>query len=277
MSILQMIRIESVTAAERTEETNLQTNPIETETSGTAPSATQHTDVAVTITNENDNNNDKAPITFNVIVEPFANVETSDAVTIATIENSDPVLDTVDLETNRTEVINSSADNDIKQKTDEHCVNSNNTFNESSVELSSLDAALDNLNEKVASLLDEASATKVKSDSPDAPLDEALATLNTEVLGLLKESRKIQDELQSSGSSKGAVHKEGNKYFDYTLYRERSISPPPHPPITYRWEDIRRDKEKVIELFLNNRNDFNVCSFTSGWISVDVFGSTRVG
>lgn len=119
----------------------------------------------------------------------------------------------------------------------------------------SLDAALDNLNDQVTSLLDEASAT-AKSDSPDAPLDEALATLNSEVLGLLKESRKIQDELKKvndakesdskpasrCGSSQG-FHK--NQYFDYSLYREASASPPPHPLNTYRWEDIRRDKEKV--------------------------------
>lgn len=36
-----------------------------------------------------------------------------------------------------------------------------------------------------------------------------------------------------------------NKYFDYSLYREASSSPPPKPPITYRWEDVKREKEKV--------------------------------
>lgn len=167
-------------------------------------------------------------------MEPFANVGTIDAVTNATAQNNDPVLDTVDLETNRTEIINSSVVNEIVQKTGDICA--------TSVELSSLDAALDNLNDKVTSLLDEANAKQSTNNSSDAPLDEALVTLNTEVLGLLKESRKIQDELQCAVTSSNTG---GNKYFDYNEYRERSVTPPPHPPNTYRWEDIRRDKEKV--------------------------------
>lgn len=254
-------------ATENTDKTNLESSL--TETSGTAPSS-QQIDVAIT------NENDKISITSNVKVEPFANVETNDAVTIATSENSDPVLDTVDLETNRTEVINSSAENDdIVKKTDETCVNK---LNESSIELSSLDAALDDLNDNVRSLIEEQDA-KQNDHSPEAKLDEALATLNTEVLDLLKESRKIQDELQSSSSSKGAVHKDSNKYFDYSLYRESSISPPPHPPITYRWEDIRRDKEKV-RFHLNFTLTLEIKMFffflvVLGWLSLDIFRSTR--
>lgn len=121
-------------------------------------------------------------------------------------------------------------------------------------DLSGLDAALDNLTAQVTSLLSENSATTVKrSDSFEAPLDAALATLNNEVLGLLQESRKIQDELkkagdaQSKSGSRSALNQtpDKNKYFDYSVYRERSASPPPHPLNTYRWEDVRRDKEKV--------------------------------
>lgn len=196
-------------------------------------------------------------ITSNVKVEVRSDISSSTPIrtatdTIATKENTDPVPDSVDLET---KVKNSSLPSESKQvkffldaPTNEISTNDG---------LSDLDAALDNLNDQVSSLLDEAS--HVKSDSPDAPLDEALATLNNEVLGLLKESRKIQDELKKvsdakesdtkigsrCGSSHGIDKKGVNQYFDYSLYRERSQSPPPHPLITYKWEDIRRDKEKV--------------------------------
>lgn len=231
-----MICIHELTDGLATSENNTtEFTNLETETKDTTGPSTDPASIIVTYQYEN---NEK-PIETEINVEPFGNVGTIDAVTNnATTQNDDPVLDTVDLETNRTEIINSSVVNDIVQKADDICA--------TSVELSSLDAALDNLNDKVTSLLDEANAKKNAGNSPDAPLDEALATLNTEVLGLLKESRKIQDELQCAGtSSKIVENTDGNKYFDYNQYRERSVSPPPHPPNTYRWEDIRRDKEKV--------------------------------
>lgn len=196
-------------------------------------------------------------ITCNVKVDVESDISSSNPIrtatdTISTKENTDPVPDSVDLET---KIKNSSLPCESKQvkfflDAPANEINTNDG-------LSDLDAALDNLNDQVSSLLDEAS--NVKSDSPDASLDEALAELNNEVLGLLKESRKIQDELKEAsdardfdikfgsqcGSSQGIDKKGVNQYFDYSLYRERSQSPPPHPLITYKWEDIRRDKEKV--------------------------------
>lgn len=229
-----MIYIYELTEGLATSENNAKLTNLGTDKTDTITSSTDPASIIVPYQNEN---NEKS-IETDVKVEPFANVETIDAVINDTTQNNDPVLDTVDLETNRTEIINSSVVNDIVQKTDDICA--------TSVELSSLDAALDNLNDKVTSLLYESHAKQSTDNSPDGPLDEALATLNTEVLGLLKESRKIQDELQcASTSTKGIESTEGNKYFDYNQYRERSISPPPHPPNTYRWEDIRRDKSKV--------------------------------
>lgn len=186
--------------------------------------------------------------------------------TIVVKESTDPVPDSVDLET---KVKNSSlpstvASNPVEFYLDDDTNDAVNSAND--VGLSSLDAALDNLNDQVSSLLDEASASNVKNDSPDAPLDEALATLNSEVLGLLKESRKIQDELKKasdakdpeskigsrSTSSHGIDKKGANQYFDYSLYRETSQSPPPHPLITY----------KVCFLF-NDCKFLNVYSFFS--------------
>lgn len=222
-------------------------------------------------TSHTDDQPDTQLITSNVIVEPQSDISVASHIDTATdtiirTNNSDPAPDTADLETNRTEVKNSltaqslvvdekSSTNQPQHPTSVDVTNTNDD------ELSSLDAALDNLNEQVSSLLDEASNNK--SDSPDSPLDEALATLNNEVLGLLKESRKIQDELQKTNETKGeakgvdskvssrcgssqAINKKGaNQYFDYNLYRERSVSPPLHPINTYHWEELRRDKEKV--------------------------------
>lgn len=44
-----------------------------------------------------------------------------------------------------------------------------------------------------------------------------------------------------------------------SCYRASSASPPPVPLVTYRWEDVRRDKEKVSELFL-----FFYCNLCAG-------------
>lgn len=240
---------------------------------------------------------DNQLITSNVKVEAETDCSVSNPIgtatdTIVTTENTDPVPDTVDLETDRTEVKNSllSKSNEA-QILDAAKQHDDNHFSNTNAELSSLDAALDNLSDQVTSLLDEASASNVKSESPDGPLDEALATLNNEVLGLLKESRKIQDELKAAsdakesakigsrcGSSQGIDRKDGNQYFDYSLYRETSQSPPPHPLITYKWEDIRRDKEKVsiacmfsIEIDLKKKKSLIL---NTGWLSLDLFEST---
>ncbi|XP_055321148.1 uncharacterized protein LOC129577686 isoform X2 [Sitodiplosis mosellana] len=203
---------------------------------------------------------DNQLITSNVKVEIDTDISATSPIATATDtifvkESTDPVPDSVDLET---KVKNSSLPTGSKQVKFLDAATNENSANDG---LSDLDAALDNLNDQVTSLLDEASASNVKSNSPDAPLDEALATLNSEVLGLLKESRKIQDELKKvsdakdpdlkggsrCGSSQGIDKKGANQYFDYSLYRERSQSPPPHPLITYKWEDIRRDKEKDVD------------------------------
>lgn len=240
------------------------TDSNETKTRDTIP-LTKCTESVATRGEECDNNQ---LVTSNVDVEPETDIcvsSVSDSATataaIISKEHADPVPDTTsDLESNRAEFINSSLFSNqaqnldiVKSQTSDATSDTNNT-------LHSLDAALDNLSEQVSSLLDANNASNVKSDSPDAPLDEALATLNNEVLGLLKESRIIQDELKKvSDSKKGfdskngsrsglnqAVDRKGeNQFFDYSLYRERSASPPPYPLITYKWEDVRREKERV--------------------------------
>lgn len=225
--------------------------PVETTTSGT------------TGDNQLITSNVNVEALTDISVENPTNIVTEHITTITTCSNTDPGLDTVNLESNEIEDKNSllplkqaSILDTVKQQQQP-----SSTANESDdTDLSGLDAALDNLTAQVTSLLDENnSASNVKSDSPDAPLDAALATLNSEVLGLLQESRKIQDELKKAGDAQpfGSRSKSGsrstlnrqtpekNKYFDYSLYRERSASPPPHPLNTYRWEDVRRDKEKV--------------------------------
>lgn len=254
-----------------------QTDTNDTTTSDTVAPSTDNIEV-ITSTNANCDNQ---LITSNVNVEPDTTktyrIEGTTSDTTITPQSTDPVLDSSDLESNRIAVKNSLLSTNEAQVLDTVVKHTNDTdiTTDTNANLSSLDAALDNLTEQVTSLLDENSAASVKSDSPEAPLDEALATLNSEVLGLLKESRKIQDELKKandkeavtrsgskggskSGSvsgSRGGLNQAGdkNQYFDYSVYRERSISPPPHPPITYKWEDIRREKEKVkLRLNVNN-------------------------
>lgn len=204
-------------------------------------------------------------IPANVNVEPnsVANViGTASDITqppISTI-NIDPVTHSVDLETDKNSLLSTIQAQILDSNTEPTNIVTTDS------DLSGLDAALDNLTAQVTSLLDENNSIDVKSDSSEAPLDAALATLNSEVLGLLQESRKIQDELKKANDVKDLDSKCGskigsrasskhgsvsgsrgglNQYFDYSQYRERSISPPPHPLITYKWEDIKRDKEKV--------------------------------
>lgn len=59
----------------------------------------------------------------------------------------------------------------------------------------------------------------------------------------------------------------------FTIDRDRSISPPPLPLVTYRWEDCRRSKEKVCFIkicFLFFKLMYTNIYFVIGWISVDV-------
>lgn len=229
--------------------------PVEVTTT-TTPAATTTTTSGTTSDNQLITSNVNAEALTDSLVENPTNIVTEHTTSIATQSIADPGLDSVNLESNeKIEDKNSSLSS--KQVATVAAGDTTDT------DLSSLDAALDNLTAQVTSLLDANSASNVKSDSPDvnAPLDAALATLNSEVLGLLQESRKIQDELKKaggdaqpfgsrSGSTSGSRSTlnqtpERNKYFDYSLYREKSASPPPHPLNTYRWEDVRRDKEKV--------------------------------
>lgn len=262
---------------DKTDSTNTQTNPNETITSVTIPSIEQEKSSvpAINVTDNIENSN--VLVTSNV--EAIAS--TGDATKTLEVSNNNTktaIIDTTitvdrvpvsDLETNRKNAINSLSNDDVTpinlnaSNAGENCVNDerddkNAIVNNKSIqnddgdEISKLDAALDNLNQQVVSLLEESNNSKTdKIESIDAPLDEALANLNSEVLGLLKESRKIQDELHKTSESSvvasgsGRVKGEHHPYFDYSLYRERSVSPPPHPKPTYRWEDIRREKQKV--------------------------------
>lgn len=102
--------------------------------------------------------------------------------------------------------------------------------------LKSLDAALDNLCVQVTDLLSETPT--------DAPLDDAMSHLNAEVMDLLKESRKIQDELHERSSTPPKTRPTAEQSSE-TLAHGDSDHMPPHPLNTYQWEEIRRDKKKV--------------------------------
>lgn len=268
--------VEHETATELADTNDSNTSDIATAEPVEATLATTTTETTTSGTTS-----DSQLITSNVNVEPLTdssvenptNIVTEHITSIATQSITDPGPDTVDLESNKTADKNSSSTSKqasvldtVKQQQQQQQQSTEQASiapaaqSKDDTDLSSLDAALDNLTAQVTSLLDENSASTVKSESPDAPLDAALATLNSEVLGLLQESRKIQDELKKAGdaqpfgsrsrstsASRSALNQtpEKNKYFDYSLYREKSASPPPHPLNTYRWEDVRRDKEKV--------------------------------
>lgn len=122
--------------------------------------------------------------------------------------------------------------------------------------LKSLDAALDNLSAQVSELLNTSPVSP--SDSAEAPLDDAISHLNAEVLDLLKESRKIQDELQQSEKERKVTlltrHISSDTEQADDVIALKSDDVPPHPLNTYRWEDIRRDKEKVSFTKTNNIN-----------------------
>lgn len=238
----------------------------------------QSTDSNIKVENEVDISVDKNISKLNAETVDFVNNK-----------HSDPEPNTtVDFKTPNNTFINSLSNNDNQKNTDvtENCVNHHlqkRNHNENA-ELSSLDAALDNLDAQVSSLLDESKYSNqlANEKSPDAPLDEAIANLNNEVLGLLKESRKIQDELQKTENERKATEIKKinsiaggscssgidgtNKYFDYSLYRESSASPPPHPLITYRWEDIRRDKEKVNNFLLHIYRLLSFTCFASAFV-----------
>lgn len=80
---------------------------------------------------------------------------------------------------------------------------------------------------------------------PDANVNEAKETGDDkEIRSILKSS--IVTSLDAKKEEEATkANAEDNKYFDYSLYRESSSSPPPKPLVTYRWEDVKRDKEKV--------------------------------
>lgn len=129
---------------------------------------------------------------------------------------------------------------------DEHCGIDSAVASESiRDDIASLDAAVAELNSEVLSLRQESDA-KAKLDeivqaADIASLDAAVEKLNSEVRDLVEQSTG-EDRVATSG----AIPKiRDNRYFDYSLYRESSTSPPPHPLSTYRWEDIKREKEKV--------------------------------
>lgn len=107
-------------------------------------------------------------------------------------------------------------------------------------------------------------------------LDEAVSALNAEVRNLEKETEYLNDSsvrYPTDPETVGTAERENvsppdcgapdrdvkvdsltnqtfevnkNNFFDVNLYRESSRSPPPHPITTYRWEDIKREKEKVM-------------------------------
>lgn len=130
---------------------------------------------------------------------------------------------------------------------DEHCAGESVIVTEEPIgdDIASLDAAVAKLNSEVLSLRQQSEAKarldEIVQAAEIASLDAAVAKLNSEVRDLVRQSSE-----DVKGTSGGAIPKiRENQYFDYSLYRESSTSPPPHPLTTYRWEDIKREKEKV--------------------------------
>ncbi|XP_037034493.1 uncharacterized protein LOC119073249 isoform X2 [Bradysia coprophila] len=65
-----------------------------------------------------------------------------------------------------------------------------------------------------------------------------------EVDNICKEDKNCDDVLVSSSDLK-SDSKPSTSYHDDTGSLTREVSPPPVPLVTYRWEDVRRDKQKV--------------------------------
>lgn len=133
-------------------------------------------------------------------------------------------------------------------------------------EFKPLDDAIEKLKTEVRGL-DEAAAQYKVSKQPTVarkPTDaeivgiadpEKIAALDAAVANLRNEARSLAETSN--------VKRRGHEYFDYSLYRAKSNSPPPHPLNTYRWEDLKRDREKVTfisrivdELFALFSDDF---------------------
>lgn len=177
----------------------------------------------------------------------------ADDVSAQTVDAETSVADVVDrrvqesgsdLETN----LDGKANDDPKERilSNEQCASESAIVSEFIGDgIASLDAAVAKLNSEVLSLTQQ-SETKAQLDeivqaAEIASLDAAVEKLNSEVRDLVRQSSE-----EGIGASGGAIPKtRDNSYFDYSLYRETSASPPPHPLTTYRWEDIKREKEKV--------------------------------
>lgn len=147
-------------------------------------------------------------------------------------EESDLVTETEAVEGN----VASNVEESIS--VDAHCAT---TSSESENNLRKLDEAVAKLNSEVRSLEAETGipVTFIQRLPSDAEIvgiadPEHIASLDAAVA-------KLNDEVKSLVSS-------GNKYFDVSLYRESSTSPPPHPLTTYKWEDVKREKEKVTKV-----------------------------
>lgn len=80
----------------------------------------------------------------------------------------------------------------------------------------------------------------------DARTDEkpSRTELIDEVDNICKEVKNSDDDLVSSSDLK-SDSKPSTSSHDDTESLTREVSPPPVPLVTYRWEDVRRDKQKV--------------------------------
>lgn len=183
------------------------------------------------------------------------------------MESNDLVTETLNVDEQNVSSLN---DNNVNASisVDAHCATASST-SESENNLRKLDEAVAKLNSEVKSLETETGipVTYIQRLPTDAEIvgiadPDHIASLDAAVA-------KLNDEVQSLVSG-------GNKYFDISLYRESSTSPPPHPITTYRWEDVRRDKEKVIKVNVSscNFNEMIFDTFFLGRISLDISESS---
>lgn len=187
---------------------------------------------------------------------------------VESIEQSLEALNVAAIIDDKTKVQGSS---DLVKNIEEKIYNKNNIFSDDNgvinvnasnsvvvADISVIDDALAKLNSEVLSLyetnsdantsvpVDSISANLIEAAQDIATLDQAVANLNSEVQSFVKqEKNKCETGAVPKCDKLTALKADDNKYFDYSLYRESSTSPPPHPPNTYRWEDIKREKEKV--------------------------------
>lgn len=155
------------------------------------------------------------------------------------------IVDDTTVQPRDNDLVTETDGNQVTHSRDEHCAIASEALAD---DIASLDAAVAKLNSEVLSLHRESEAQakldEITQAADIASLDAAVEQLNSQVLDLVWQTPQ-EDTRGTAYVTAGAIQKVENQYFDYSFYRESSASPPPHPLSTYRWEDIKREKEKV--------------------------------